>query len=72
MKDLERQLNARKFRDMISTDYAASVLAEDNGLSWFRIGGKVLIETEECIAEVYWMNRKHTMMGVREYACPVA
>lgn len=72
MRDLEVQLMNKKFRNMISTDYAARVLAEDNGLSWFRIGTKVFIETEQCIAEVYWMNRKHTMMGIREAACPVA
>ena len=53
-------------RSGISTNFAALMLAEATGCDCFRLEGRVFIEASDAIAEVCWMNRKQTMMGVRE------
>ena len=56
--------------DCISTDFASKNVAESMGLKWFRLNTKVYIDLGDAIYELYWMNRKHTCMGIREAACP--
>lgn len=58
-----------QLRSYLSTDYAAKKLAEATGCEFHRHGQRVIIEAEDAMAECYWMNRKHTMMGVREASC---
>lgn len=55
--------------DCLSSDFAARSAAEKCGLNWFRSAGRVVVECSDAIVELYWMNRAHTCLGVREAAC---
>ena len=53
----------------VSANYVAKQLARKCGLPMVVKDGRALVECSDCIAEVYWLNRKHTAAGVREAAC---
>lgn len=50
----------------------ARLLAQLCGCETFSVNGRLYIEASDGIAETFWMNRKHSMLGVREAACPSA
>ena len=56
--------------DCLSIDFASRNVAEAMGLKWFRLNTKVYIDLGDAIYELYWMNRKHTCIGIREAAFP--
>lgn len=67
--DAEATLLCKRF-PISSTNFAARALAQKFGIMYFIIDGRVYLDTDDGIASVYWLNRKHTMLTVREAACP--